>query len=227
MKRYTKPVVGLSFSAALIAGIQCQTAQAQLSLLTPGGPADTGTSVLADALGTNTGPEAITISWSVSESLSDVYTYTYVVNNPVGDVVLDNNGNPTLTPEIVDAYSVGFDTTQPGNYIMNSQIGGLIGLNNGSAGLFWAFTPINPGTSSGPLSFQSDNAPILGNANAQDRNPPSPWSSSPDGQQVPVPGAVPEPSTTALFALTGLFLVPFRSKLLQLVGGAKKARSSC
>jgi hypothetical protein len=212
-----KPLLAMILGASLMTGLQCQTAQAQpivLNPLTPGGPADTGTSVLADALGANTGPEAITISWSVSESSNRVYTYTYTVNNPVGDVVLDNNGNPTLTPEIVDAYSVGFDTTQPGNYIMNSQTGGLVDLNNLSGGLFWAFTPINPGTSSGPLSYQSDNAPAPGNANAQDRNPPSPWASDPDGQEVPIPTTIPEPSTTILLALASLFM-PFRSRLFQ------------
>ena len=210
MKIHAKPLVVLALGAILIAGLRCQTAQAQEVLLN-----ESGTSVLADALGANTGPEAITVFWSVVENVSSVYTYTYSVSNAVGDVVLDNHGNPTSTPEIVDAFSVGFDTTQPGAYIMNSQQGGLYDANNGSAGLFWAFAGINPGTVSGPMSFQSDLPPVLGNANAQDRNPPSPWSSNPNGQQVPVPGAVPEPPATILLALASL--LPFRSRLVQFI----------
>jgi hypothetical protein len=215
MRTFKKTSIVLASWGIALAGLQNQSAQA-LGLLTPGGPADTGTSVLADALGANTGPEAITISWSVSESLADVYTYTYVVNNPVGDVVLNNDGSPSTTPEIVDAFSVGFNTTLPGAFVMGSQTGGVYDANNGTGGLFWAFTPVNAGTSSGPLSFQSDNAPTLGNANAQDRNPPSPWASNPDGQQVPIPNAVPEPSTMVLFALAS-FLMPMRSRLFRFI----------
>ncbi len=227
MRIIEKPLGVLAFGTILTTGLLCQTAQAQpivLLPLSPGGPADTGTSVLADSYGSNSGPEAITVYWSVSESSNAVYTYTYAISNAVGDVVLDNNGNPTLTPEIVDAFSVGFDTTQPGLYIMNSQVGGLFDLNNLSAGLFWAFTPVNPGTVSGPLSFQSDMPPIPGNANAQDRNPPSPWASNPDGQEVPVPGEVPEPSTTVLLALASA-LLPFRSTLSQFIRRGGKGRS--
>ena len=228
MKKLEKPFVGLAFGLVLLGGLQCQTSQAQpivLLPLTPGGQADTGTSVLADALGSNSGPEAITVYWSVNESSNHVFTYSYQISNAVGDVVLDNSGHPTSTPEIVDAFSVGFDTTQPGAYIMNSQQGGLYDANNGSAGLFWAFAGINPGTVSGPMSFQSDLPPVLGNANAQDRNPPSPWSSNPNGQPVPVPGAVPEPPATILLALASL-LLPFRSRLSQFIRKGEKVRSS-
>ena len=219
MKKLEKPFVGLAFGLVLLGGLQCQTSQAQpivLLPLTPGGQADTGTSVLADALGSNSGPEAITVYWSVNESSNHVFTYSYQISNAVGDVVLDNNGNPTLTPEIVDAFSVGFDTTQPGAYINNSQVGGLFPLNNGPDGLSWFIQPVNPGTIGLPVSFQSDLPPIPGNANAQDRNPPSPWASNPDGQEVPIPGAVPEPPTTILLALASV-LLPFRSRLFQVI----------
>src|ERR1035441_6860178 len=94
MKKLEKPFVGLAFGLVLLAGLQCQTSQAQpivLLLLTPGGQADTGTSVLADALGSKSGPEAITVYWSVNESSNHVFTYSYQISNAVGDVVLDNN----------------------------------------------------------------------------------------------------------------------------------------
>jgi hypothetical protein len=220
MKIYAKSLVVLALGATLIAGLRCQTVQAQEVLLN-----ESGSSILADSLGANTGPEAITVYWSVVENVSLVYTYAYSVSNAVGDVVLDNSGNPTSTPEIVDAFSVGFDTTAPGAFIMGSQTGGLYDANNGSAGLFWAFAGVNPGQVNGPLSFQSDLPPTLGNANAQDRNPPSPWSSNPNGQQVPVPGAVPEPPTTILLALASL-LLPFRSRLSQFIRKGEKVRSS-
>lgn len=188
---------------------------------------ESGTSVLADSFGTVTGPEALTVSWSVVENASDIYTYTYTVNNPVGDVALNNDGTPTIRPEIVDAFSVAFDTTVSGAYLTGSQTGGQFGANNGTAGLFWYFTAVNPGNSSGPLSFESDLPPTLGNANALNQNPPSPWSSSPDGQQVPVPGNVtvpaPEPTTTTLLALTALLLLPFRSNIFRFMRGGEKA----
>ena len=198
MKIHPKTIIALAAGAILLSGVLDQTAQAVLLN-------ESGTSILADSLGANTGPEALPISWSVVENASLIYTYTYTVNNPVGDVVLNNTGTPTSTPEPVDAFSVGFDTTAGGAYISGSQTGGLFDENNGTAGLFWLLVSVNPGTSSGPLSFQSDQPPTLGNANAQDANPPSPWSSNPNGQQVPVPITVPEPGTWALVAIgTGL-----------------------
>jgi hypothetical protein len=194
LPRHPKTIVALAVGAILLCGLLGQTAQAQLLLN------ESGTSILADSFGTATGPEALTVSWSVVENVSLVYTYSYSVNNPAGDVNL-NNGSP----EPVDAFSVGFDTTAPGAYIIGSQTGGVFDENNGHGGLFWAFAAVNPGTSSGPLSFLSDLPPTLGNANAQDANPPSPWSSYPDGQQVPVPLTVPEPGTWVLVAMgTGL-----------------------
>jgi hypothetical protein len=215
MKAYAKPTVALAAGAIILLGVFCQTARAQFAPLTPGGPADTGTAALADALGVSTGPEALTISWSVSENVSDIYTYSYVVNNPMGDVVLNNMGGPTMTPEIVDAFSVGFDTTFPGAYVNGSIAGGNFDQNLGPDGLSWAFTGVNPGSSSPMLSFESLLPPTLGNANAADRNPPSPWSSVPNGQMVPVP--TPEPSPLILFALTALLFLPFRSTLLRFV----------
>ena len=147
--------------------------------------------ILADVLGTASGPEALTVSWSVTENASDVYTYTYVVNNPSGDVLLNNDGSVSTTPEIVDAFSVSFDTTGSGTYNAGSQSGGASQQNNGVSGLFWSFAAVNPGGSSPSLSFQSANPPVLGNASASDGNPPSPWSSYPNGQQVPVPAGPP------------------------------------
>ena len=199
LPRHPKTIVALAVGAILLSGLLGQTAQAQLLLN------ESGTSILADSFGTATGPEALTVSWSVVESVTLGYTYSYSVNNPVGDVVLGNTGLPTSTPENVDAFSVSFDTTVAGAYIAASQTGGVFDENNGNGGLFWAFAAVNPGTSSGPLSFLSDLPPTLGNANAQDANPPSPWSSNPFGQQVPVPTTVPEPGTWVLVAMgTGL-----------------------
>jgi len=211
MKIHTKPIVALASGAVLLTGVVCQTAQAQLipswSTVADGGTLSP--SVLADAIAQNTGPEALTVDFSVSQVLG-AYQYTYTVNNPVGDVLLNNNGSPTTTPEIVDAFSVAFNTTLPGAYVLGSQAGGLFDQNNGVAGLNWAFAAVSPGSSSPVLSFDSDMPPTLGNANASDSNPPSPWASNPDGQQVPVPSTVPEPTTIALLA-GGLLLLPLRS----------------
>jgi hypothetical protein len=166
---------------------------------------ESGTSVLANVFGTNTGPEALTVSWEVDLNTS-VYTYSYIVNNPAGDVLLTNGDVPTSTPEVVDTLSVGFDTTVPNAYISNSQTGGVFTENNGTNGLLWVLGAVPAGGSSGPLSFQSLLPPTLGNANAQNSNPPSPWASTPFGQEVPVP--TPEPGTLSLL-LAGSALFAF------------------
>jgi hypothetical protein len=205
MKNNAKSIIALPGAVAL-AGLLCQTAPAQLVIdpLT--------TVVLADAFGTATGPEAVTITTEVTET-AGVYTYSYIVNNPSGDVLLNANGSPTSTPESVDAFSVSFNTTAPGAFVPGSQTGGVYDSNNLVGGLFWAFDAINAGNSGPTLSFVSDEPPTLGNANAQDANPPSPWSSAPNGQQVPVPSDVPEPATMTLLALTALVLGRFVPRL--------------
>jgi hypothetical protein len=135
-------------------------------------------------------------------------------------VLLNNNGTPTTTPEIVDTFEVGFDATLPGAYVMGTQSGGVFDQNNGASGLTWSFNAVQAGSASPVLSFESDLPPVMGNANAQDANPPSPWSSFPNGQQVPVPGNVPEPGTAALF-MTSLLSLPFVRSLR----GSKKTNS--
>jgi hypothetical protein len=243
MKINAKSVVVLASGAIMLPGLLCQTAQAQ-GLLN-----ESGESILADALGTATGPEALIVSWSVVENASDIYTYTYTVNNPSGDVRLNNKGRPTSTREIVDSFSVDVNTRVPGAYLPGSQIGGSYQQNNG-VDLKWYFGDVEPGHNSGPLSFESYLPPTPGDANAADANPPSPsfsipdgqnsslpwcsigdgkkppspWSSIPDGQQVPVPGpliGVPEPTTIALLALTALLLLPIRTTMRKKAGSSQ------
>jgi hypothetical protein len=205
MKRQVKTIVALASGAILLSGLFSQTAQAGLI--------ESGTAQLADVLGVDTGPESLTVSYLVSETGS-TYTYAYSVANPVGDAILapaQGAGNP----EIVDAFAVAFNTTIPGAFVAGSQTGGTAQQNNLAAGLFWSFTGVNPGSSSPTLSFESDLPPVLGNANASDANPPSPWSSSPFGQQVPIPQVAPTPDSGSTVALLGgvLLLLPFRSTL--------------
>jgi hypothetical protein len=212
MKKPTKwIVVALTSGLIPLSGLLCQPAQAVLLN-------ESGTSVLADSAGVSTGPEALVVDWSVQENASLIFTYTYTVYNPAGDVQLPGSGSPG-SPEVVDAFSVGFDTTAPGAFIPGSQTGGLLDLNNGAIGLNWDFNPVSPGTNSGPLSFESLLLPTQGFAVALDANPPSPWSSYPDGQEVPVPAGVVVPdSMSTVTALAGaLLLFPAlkRSKPLQ------------
>jgi hypothetical protein len=211
MTFFRKPFAAMMAAAAvLFLGFAGSSAQAQ-SVIT------NGSSFLSDVLGSGpTSPETLTINWSVTFS-AGIYTYSYTINNPSGDVVLNPMGGPTMTPEIVDAFSVGFDTTAPGAYVSGSISGGAFDQNNGPDGLSWAFTGVNPGTSSPTLSFESDLPPAMGTANASDRNPPSPWSSVPNGQLVPIPAPVPEPSTWALLVLGSFAFAPFRSTLLRFV----------
>jgi hypothetical protein len=211
-------MMALAFAALLPVGARCQTGN-NAGLLDI-----SGTSSLADAFGTATGSEALSVNWSVVENPSLVYTYSFTIQNPAGDVLLNNNGSPTSTPEIVDAFSVGFNTTVPGAFIAGSQTGGLSQQNNGVDGLFWTFAAVDAGTNSPTLSFESDLPPTLGNACAQGANPPSPWSSVPYGQQDPVPQTatqdVPDSATTfTLLAAVLLLLVPFRPAFLKSTGG--------
>jgi hypothetical protein len=199
MQIHLKSSGALVANAVFVAFTLCQAAEA--SLLNTN-----GTSVLADAYGTATGPEALTVSWSVVENALDVYTYTYVVNNPAGDVLLpdDQDAFNSGAPEIVDTYEVSFNASASGA-VVSGPTGGLFAESEGSGGLFWFMSPVAPGTNSGTLSFQSDDPPTLGNASASDANPPSPWSSSPDGQTVPVPMTASAPdSLNTLVWLAGM-----------------------
>jgi hypothetical protein len=215
MKRHAKPIIALASGAILLSGSLCQTAQATLIAA--------GTSILAGNDGnggTTTGSEALTVSWTVTEDLSDIYTYSYNVNNPSGDIVITT---PITTaegiagnPEVVDSFSVDFNVLIPGA-LVSTPTGGIIGFNDGS-GVAWSLPGIAPNTSSGPLTFESLLAPYLGNASASDADPPSPWGSVPGGQQVAVPGitgvSVPEPTTLISGAL---LLVPFGVSTLRVL----------
>jgi hypothetical protein len=209
MKTGAKPMVAMAFGAILLPGLLCQTAQAQSTLI------ESGSSALADVYGISTAPEALNVSWFVVENnVSDVYTYEYTVNNPPGDVELNGGGSPTTTPETFNSFTITFNTTLPGAYLSGAApVGGTV-VNNGPTGLTWNLADVDPGGNSGILAFQSDLAPGLNNASAGGGAVgPSPWSTIPSGQPVPVPvpRGIPEPVTTDLFALTALMLLPFSS----------------
>jgi hypothetical protein len=208
MKKHKKAIIALVSGAILLFGVLGQTAQAQSVI-------QLGSAQLANISGTSNGPEALTVNYEVTLS-AGVYTYLYSVANPSGDVILAPAPGAG-SPEVVDAFAVVFNTLLPGAYVPGSQAGGTGLQNNGASGLFWSFPGVNPGSSSPTLSFQSDMPPTLGNANASDSVPPSPWSSVPYGQMVPVPSTVPEPMTMVLLALP-LALVPFRSNLRRFLG---------
>ncbi len=219
MKNRIKSIVSLTSGAVLLCVGLCPTAQAQSVLI------EYGSAYLANTLGQTSGPEVITVSYFVVENLNtSLYTYDYTVNNPVGDILLNNDGSPKLsnpnnpnstTPETMDYFSLSFDATIPGS-VVNPTVPVVNGnngyfQNNGANGLAWLFPAVSPGNSV-LIGFQSYLAPGPGNASASDSNPPSPWASNPYGQQVPVPRAAPEPMTMALFGLAFL-LLPFRSNL--------------
>jgi hypothetical protein len=208
--KYAKPTIALPLLGILISGLLCQTAHAQV--------VESGSSVLQPSVLPNPGPspqEYLTVSWSVVLSGS-VYTYNYTVNNPFGDVIENNDGTLTGTPEVVDSFQVAFDTTVAGA-VVSGPTGGNFSFTQGPNGIFWGIASVTNGFSSGTLSFQSDFAPTLGNASADDANPPAPWSSAlPYGQEVPVPNTAvvtPEPATMMMFAMGGLLLLPIRSRL--------------
>ena len=194
MKRHAKSLIILVAGSLLVFGLPVQTVQA--------GVVESGVAQLADAFGTATGPESLTVNYSVTVDSGGVYTYSYIVNNPSGDVLLNDDGSPTTTPETFDAFSVGFNTTIPGAFLSGNQT-----QNNGASGLYWFFDPVNAGASSATLSFTSDDAPTMGNANASDNNLPSPWRSTPLGEKVPVPQTIVPDSTSTLALLAGVLLL--------------------
>lgn len=159
--------------------------------------------VYTSDLGSSSSPgNLIQINWEVSTALGpNVYLYEYQVVNP-----------PTDTTT-VDFFNVSFNAI-PGLNVLASG-GGLFSQIVPGTGVDWNFGPLQPGTSTGALNpsgagalwFTSPDAPTLGNANAQDSNPPSPWAStSPGGQQVAIPN-VPDGGLTVAFvgfALVGV-----------------------
>jgi len=208
MQLRSKPIIALGCGVIILTVIPFQTAQASSLNIS-------GISVLADVNGTTTAPEALTVSWSVVENASEVYTYTYIINNPAGDSLLPGSYAPGAS-EIVDSFTLSFNAAAPAA-VVSGPTGGLVAANLGSAGLFWFIYPVvDAGASSGPLSFESDDAPMMGNASASDDNPPSPWASSPDGQPVPIPNVPDSMNTMALLAGTlplFLFVMKKNAKL--------------
>ena len=150
----------------------------------------------------------INVNWEVSTQLNvGVYTYEYQIVNP-------------LAPNIsVDFFNVSFDAVSGGNVLTTG--GGSFSEVVADTGVNWAFSPVDGGQSTpalntaGVLYFTSPDPPTLGDAGAQDMNPPSPWSSDPDGQEVAVPAPVPEPggTTVALFGLVLAGAEALRRKL--------------
>jgi hypothetical protein len=212
-----KPIVAVASGTVLLSSFLCQNSQAQGSFY------ETGTSTLADVFGTTTGNDVLTVSWFVAESPDGLYTYGFNVNNPAGDVELNNNGTPTTTPETFNNFSITFNTTLPGAYVSGTEpVGGSL-LNDGTSGLTWTFPAVSPGTSSPLLAFQSDLAPGINSGSMGNVGvgggaiPPSPWSSALTGQTVPVPRVIPEPEITDMLALTALLLLPFSATWCRLV----------
>lgn len=190
-----------------MAALICQPVQAALLN-------ESGSSILADVNGpvtpANPASEQLTVDWSVVESAGGIYTYTYTVVNPANDVLLP----PYSGFEEFETFTVNMDTDIPGIVLPGTISGG--GVPTGDS-IFWVvpavYSNANTPESSDPLSFESDFAPELGDASATDSNPPSPWSSVPYGQQVPVPG----PDATSTLALLGgmLMVLPVVSRLVK------------
>lgn len=165
----------MALGSVLLLGGLCQPAHAQIVL------GQGYSSILGDSYGDTSGPEVLTVNWMVTFG-SGVYTYDYTVSNPADDVTPAGSS----TPEPVVSFNVGFDTAL---YYVPSSAAGATSIAVTSSGITWTFdTALAPGLTSGTVSYESDYGPVYGNAGALDANPPSPWASFPDGQQVAVPG---------------------------------------
>lgn len=196
MKTQSKPIVALASGAVLLCGVLTQSAHAQIVDIT------SGTGILADVDGNATGPTALPVQYSVTENtVSDVYTYSYVLSNP-------GPASGAGAYE-VDSVSLSFDASQTGVVLPGSLSGGILAVNNGENGVAFFFAGITGGNNSGTLTFNSEDAPTMGDANANGDSPPGPWASSPDGTQIAVPMVVPEPTSLSLLAL-GVLVPAFR-----------------
>jgi hypothetical protein len=199
MKNNAKPIVALLSGAILLLGGLCQTTQAQ------GIVAGTMTDMLilgSTAIGVTDSPTTdINVDSWVTQTGS-LYTYNYIIHDPTSDTV--------------GQFSV---SQNPGVTVTMTPTTGIFENANGSTILwFWTTAPPVPanGGVSPTLSFTSTEAPVLGDANATDSgSAPSPWATvSTLGQELYVPQAVPEPTTTALLAGCLLFL-SFRSTIFK------------
>jgi hypothetical protein len=247
MKIHIKPLIALASGPVLIAALFCQTAQAQQVVENPGPPLAPGGSIsgvttMADTgapgiPAVNTGPEALTVDWSVAEPLPGTYIYSYDVFNPLNDVIL--TGPAAGNPETIAGFSITFPNG-PGA-IISPILGGTVGTPNPDGVSWLLISPaIAPGTDSTTdyggvaMSFASALPPSDGNANAHDSSVPSPWDSSPYGGYFPVPGvgdfSVPPggffappipaaPDATSTFALLSgmMLLLPFRSTIKRVI----------
>jgi len=190
MKTQSKPIVALASGAVLLFGVLCQTSHAQEIIAS-------NTVTLADANGNTSGPTTLSVQYEVTET-SGVFTYDYVVSNPLGDYQGAN-------PNYVGGFEVRFDAADAG---ITGLSGGFGSQNDGSSGVTW-YLAVAPGGNSGTLQFQSDNAYDLNTANATGSdNPPGPWNSLNSSELVaaPNPPVIPEPATTSLVALSLVFL---------------------
>jgi hypothetical protein len=196
MRTHTKPLVALASGITACSALLCQTVQAQSIVL-----GTQETSYLANANGVDTGSSALPITWDVTES-DNVYTYSYTIANPSAD------------PSLVESFSVGFNANLTGAVVGTPGGGGVLNGTLGNyIGVIWSPLFISAGDSA-TVTFESDEAPVFGNANANGSTPNGPWASSPSGQTVPVPSPVPEPAATSLLALS-LLLVPFRGAIFK------------
>lgn len=145
---------------------------------------------------------SIEVFWEVNGG-PGAYTYEYKVYNSPDAV------------DTVDSFNVGFDASNPLLYVPGTQTGGTEQINDGVNGLTWDFNPVAVGGLSPLLTFGSTLPPVLGNGNAADRNPPSPWASAPGGQQVAIPGIPDGGTTVALLggALIGLGMVSKKMRM--------------
>lgn len=208
MKRYSKAKVCM-VGAILLSGLAGQAIRADTIVTV-----ESGLAILADVNGDTSAPEALSVCYQVTEDLNtDIYTYSYDISNPTGDQVL--GGQNTGASEIVDTFKIAFDADAPGAYISGSATGGVLGailVGADSNGLSWFIpSPYIAAGQSNTVTFESYLSPVAGLATAQDANPPSPWTSYPNGNPVPVPG----PDATSTLALLGgvMALLPFGSAL--------------
>ncbi|MGP8200228.1 MAG: hypothetical protein ACLQU4_12080 [Limisphaerales bacterium] len=205
------PITVLATATALLQMALCQKAYSNGRL------DEAGVSILAPAVTPAGGfaadpQEYLRVSWLVVENASDVYTYSYTVQNPTGDVHLNGNGTSGTTPEAFNFFFVDFNTTLPGAYVSGSQSGTSL-RKFSSDELAWFFAPgIGAGSSSTTVSFESDLPPTWGRATAGDIASRPPWSAVFEwGAELPVPGiasvsgttAIPEPTTTELMFVAG------------------------
>jgi hypothetical protein len=173
--------------------------------------------VYTSTLASTTPADDITVKWEVSTTAvpgttlgAGDYDYEYQVVNAETATTVDNFAVSFNAIPGVNVLTTGGG---PAGTISAAELG--IGVNWFSLSALAAKGGSTAGlNTTGVLYFTSPDLPTLGNADANDHNPPSPWASDPNGMQVGIPN-VPDGGLTASMLGMGLLGLGYVRRMIK------------